>query len=164
MTDLVVFNGQPSPSGPKGELNNSYGIDCDIQGNPWITGNITDETSFGSYTIKPSSPTGLPDAIIAKLDTAESLTSISKVDILLNGIRVYPTITNRYVYLGQVPISPTECYITITNLFGQIVLEETVESKHAAHAIDLLDLCHGVYFLKVKTGEGESGFKIIRQD
>jgi hypothetical protein len=152
------------PSGPKGELNNSYGIDCDLQGNPWITGSITHETSFGSYTIQPSNPTGLPDAIIAKLDTAESLTSISKAEILLNGIRVFPTITKRYVYLEQIPVSPTEYNITITNFFGQVVLEETIESSTASQAIDLLDLCPGVYFLRVKTDAGESGFKIIRQD
>jgi hypothetical protein len=85
---------------------------------------------------------------------------IVNADIIeLNNISIYPNPAKNLLYLKNLPL---ESFVKISNVHGQIILEELVDMQH--NALNISALQPGFYFLTIQLKNQQQSFKFIKID
>lgn len=95
------------------------------------------------------------------VDTCSMPVGIPEITQSNFSFSVYPNPANDQLYLSIFSAYPEKKLVTITDLMGTNMLKESLDNGDSA--IDISSLPIGVYFLELKTYEGRSVRKFVKQ-
>lgn len=89
-------------------------------------------------------------------------TALNKIDLLKNDITIYPNPFNEYINIDLSKTSVQVSEIVLMNSIGEVVLTNFSASFNTIHNINTSTLKSGLYLCKIKAGDMELNYKIIK--
>ena len=132
------------------------------QGADTIAQNLTDTTytvtglSGGTeycFTLTASNMTG--ESEMSEEMCVKTLSGEGFNEMMLNSVKIYPNPANDRLYIETQ--TPTQTLtIEIYDIYGRVQNHRSSETQKLRNSIDVADLNNGIYFVKIKTENGEA--------
>ncbi|MEI7594743.1 MAG: T9SS type A sorting domain-containing protein [Bacteroidota bacterium] len=126
---------------------------------------IHDYTAKGSYWVKLTAVNDCGTDIDSILIVIDQMTNVDDLIDGINQVSIYPNPVSDEVNLLITSLESNEMQISILNLMGQIVNDETINLTQGSmeYAIDCSKLSKGFYSIVLKTDKGIMTRKIIKE-